>query len=94
MTDEETNAEIEREIDAALAAEVEARRVRMRAEITLRLRREKERAHHEKINRRHPIMDPLAGLTQEQEDERQRQMAERTRLSNEKMDRANSRPIP
>jgi hypothetical protein len=61
--------------------------------VILEMRREADRAHHAKINSRHAIQDRLAGLTQEEENERQRQMAERTRISNEKMDKANSRPV-
>jgi hypothetical protein len=95
MTEAEMmNAAIEREIDAALAAEVEARRAKMREDIAMRLRHEAAMKHLDRVNRRHPIQDVLAGLTPEQEAERQRQMAERTRLANEKMDRANARPVP
>jgi hypothetical protein len=92
MTDDE-NAAIEREIDARLEAELAARRAQMREEIATRMRREASAKHYDRINARHPIMDRLAGLTQAQEDERQRIMAERTRLSNEKMDRANAAPV-
>jgi hypothetical protein len=92
MTDDE-NAAIEREIDAQLEAELEARKAKMRADIVVRRAREASRAHFDRINARHPIEGVLAGLTPEQEAERQRQMAERTRLTNEKMDRANAAPV-
>jgi hypothetical protein len=93
-TDDEIAAEIEREIDAKLESELQARRAQLREDIALRMRRAAAFAHLDRVNARHPIMDPLCGLTVEQEAERQRQMAERTRLSNEKMDRANARVVP
>jgi hypothetical protein len=58
------------------------------------LRRDASRAHYDRINARHPIESPLAGLTPQQEAARRAGMAERTRAANERMDRANARPVP
>jgi hypothetical protein len=93
MTEDELNAIVDAKLAARLAARLAAERARVREETILELRREASNAHFDKINRRHPIESKLAGLTQAEEDERQKAMAERTRLSNEKMDRANARPV-
>jgi hypothetical protein len=91
MTEEELNAAIEREIDTKLAAELEARKAKMRADIAVRMRREAALAHLDRVNARHSIQglgDPKL------EAERRRIMAERTRAANEHMDRVNARPVP
>jgi hypothetical protein len=92
-TDDETAAAIEREVDAKLEEELRVRRARLREEVAARLRREAAAAHHARINRRHPIEGRLAGLTQAEENERQRQMAERTAATCAKMDKANARRV-
>jgi hypothetical protein len=92
MTDDE-NAAIEREIDAQLEAELEARKAKMRADIVVRRPRQAALAHLDKINARHPSQELLAGLTVAQETERQRVMDERSRITREKMDRANAAPV-
>jgi hypothetical protein len=61
------NAAIEREVDAKLEAELEARKAKMRADIAVRMRREAGLAHLDRVNARHPIETPLAGLTEQQE---------------------------
>jgi hypothetical protein len=84
--DDEFDARVEAELSAVLQAE----KVKRRAEIVDRLRREESRAHYDKINARHPIEsagDPKF------EAERRRVMAERARADNEQMDRANARPV-
>jgi hypothetical protein len=94
MTEDEMNAAIEREIDTKLAAELEARKAKMRADIAVRMRREAGLAHLDKVNAKAPIEGPLAGLTPEQDAARRAGMAERTRAANERMDAANARPVP
>src|SRR5258708_1549933 len=93
MNEDELNAIVDAKLAEQLAARLAADRDRVRTEVILKMRREAERAHHAKINARHPIQDPLGGLTPAQEAERQRQMAERRRLAGERMDAANARPV-
>ena len=93
MNEDELNKIIDAKLAARLEAEVAARRERVRTEVFLQLRREAERAHYDRINAKAPIESKLAGLTVEQERERQRQMSERTRLTMAKMDKANSAPV-
>jgi hypothetical protein len=94
MNEAELDALVEARLAERLAARQAAERAAVRDEVILAIRREADRAHHERINARHPIQSKLAGLTQEQEDERQRQMRERTAATNAKMDRANARVVP
>jgi hypothetical protein len=93
MNEEELNAIVETRLAEQLAARLAADHTRVRDEVVRELRRTAERAHHARINARHPIQDRLAGLTPEQEAQRQADMAERTRLAGEKMDRANAAPV-
>jgi hypothetical protein len=93
MNEAELDAIVEERLAARLEARVAAERARVREETILELRREAERAHHARINAKAPIEGVLAGLTQAQEDERQRQMDERRRLAGERMDAANARPV-
>ena len=90
---EDVNAQIERELAAQVERELEAEMSRKRAEIARRLRREAEMKEYDRINARHPIENCLAGLTPEQDAERQRIMREGVRKDMESMDRSNSRPI-
>jgi hypothetical protein len=94
MIDDEIAAAIEAEIEAALEAEVEARKAKMRADIVARRAHQAAMAHLDRVNARHPVETVLGGLTQAQENERQRLMAERRRADNEHLDEVNSRPIP
>jgi hypothetical protein len=94
MTEEELNVIVEAKLAERLAARLAAEREQMRVEVILALRREASRAHYDRINARHPIETALAGLTVEQEAERRRLMAERTRAAGEHMDRVNARPVP
>jgi hypothetical protein len=94
MNEQELDALVDAKLAERLAARLAAERERMRTEVILALRREASRAHYDRINAKHAIETPLAGLTPEQEAERQRQMDERSRITREKMDRANSRPVP
>ena len=94
MNEQELDALVEARLAEQLAARLAAERERVRQEVVLQLRREAEREHHTRINAKHPIEGRLAGLTEQQEAERQRIMAERSRLSNEKMDKANARVVP
>jgi hypothetical protein len=94
MNEDELNAIVDAELAKRLEAELQARRERVRQEVVLQLRREAERAHHAKINARHPIETRLGGLTEEQEAERLRIIDERSRAAREHLDRVNSRPTP
>jgi hypothetical protein len=90
-----TEAElIERELQAQIERELEAEMNRKRIEIARRLRREAEMREYDRINARHPIEDCLAGLTPQQDAQRQRVMREGARRDAEWMDRVNSRPVP
>jgi hypothetical protein len=93
MNEQELDALVESRLATALAARQAGEREAMRMQVVLELRRAAEREHHAKINSRHAIQDPLAGLTPEQEMERVRQMDERRRISNARMDAANARPV-
>jgi hypothetical protein len=89
MNEDELTALVEARLAERLAARERADRERVRWEVILELRREADRAHHARINARHPIESKLAGLTPEQEAQRQADMAARTKASGERMDRAN-----
>jgi hypothetical protein len=93
MNEDELNAIVDARLAEQLAARLAADRARVRDEVIRELRREAERAHHARINARHPIQSVLAGLTVEQEAQRQADMAARTKASGERMDRANARPV-
>jgi hypothetical protein len=92
-TEDELNARIETELAAQVERELEAEMGRKRAEIVRRLRREAFSKEMDRINQRHPIQDRLAGLTPEQDAERQRVMREGSRRDAESMARSNSRPV-
>jgi hypothetical protein len=66
----------------------------VRVETVLAIRREAARAHHDRINAKHPIETPLCGLTPAQESERLRLMDERRRAAAAHLDEVNSRPVP
>jgi len=88
---EDMNAQIERELQAQVERELEAEMNRKRFEIARRLRREAEMREYDRINARHPIEGPLAGLTPEQDAERQRVMRERAAADMAAMDEAERR---
>jgi hypothetical protein len=88
---EDVSAQIERELQAQIERELAAEMNRKRMEIARRLRREAEMKEYDRINRRHPIQDRLAGLTPEQDAERQRVMRERAAKTFEEMDEAEAR---
>jgi hypothetical protein len=90
MTEEEMARIVESWLEARLAARLAADRERVRQEVIMQLRREIDREHYDKINRRHPIQGPGDPKV---EAERRRVMAERARADNEAMDKANSRPV-
>jgi hypothetical protein len=94
MNEAELDAIVESKLAKAVEARLAADRARVREETILELRRAAEREHHERINRRHPIETPLAGLTVEQDRERLRLMDERRRADNAHLDEVNSRPVP
>jgi hypothetical protein len=94
MNEAELDALVEAKLAERLEARLSAERARVREETILAIRRDAERAHHAKINAKHVIETPLAGLTPEQDRERLRLMDERSRLAREHLDRVNSRPVP
>jgi hypothetical protein len=93
MDEAELNALVEAKLADRLAARLQADRERVRMEVITELRREAERAHHDKINRRHPIEDKYGGLGPEGHAARLAAMDARARAANEHMDRVNSRPV-
>jgi hypothetical protein len=93
MTEQELNEFVEARLADRLAARMQAEHARLREEVIRELRREAEREHHAKINRRHPIEGPLAGLTPAQHAERLRLMSERSAKANREMDVANARVV-
>jgi hypothetical protein len=94
MNEQELDALVEARLAEQLAARLAAERERVRQEVVLQLRREAEREHHTRINAKHPIETVLAGLTVEQEAERQRQMDARSAATRARMDAANARVVP
>jgi hypothetical protein len=74
MNEQELDAIVDAKLAEQLAARLAADRARVRDEVIRELRREAERAHHARINARHPIESKLAGLTPEQEAQRQANM--------------------
>jgi hypothetical protein len=95
MTDEaEFNAQVDAELNAKIEAELQAELARKRAEIAFRLRREAAAKEYDRINAKHPIEGPLAGLTPEQHRARLAAMDARAKADAESMDRSNSRPVP
>jgi hypothetical protein len=93
MTEAELNAKIESELNAQIEAELQAEMARKRFEIARRLRREAEMKEYDRINKKHPIEGPLAGLTPEQHRARLAAMDAAVRADMESMNRSNSRPI-
>jgi len=94
MTEDELNQIVEAKLADRLAARIQADRERVRAEVIMELRREAERKHYDRINRKHPIEDRYGGLGPEGHAERLRQMDARAKAANEHMDRVNARPVP
>jgi hypothetical protein len=93
MTEDELNTIVEAKLADRLAARIQADRERVRAEVVAGIRREAERAHHARINARHPIEDKYGGLGPEGHAARLAAMDRRVRADMEHMDRVNSRPI-
>jgi hypothetical protein len=94
MTDEEIAAAIEAEIDTKLAAELEARKAQMRADIAMRLRHEAAMRHLDRVNARAPIENQFSGLTREQHEARLRLMDERRAAESARLDKINARSVP
>jgi hypothetical protein len=93
MTEAELNAIVEAKLADRLAARLKADRERVRMEVVGELRREAERAHHARVNARHPIEDKYGGLGPEGHAARLKAMDARVKADNEHMDRVNARPI-
>jgi hypothetical protein len=94
MNEDELTAIVEAKLAEALAARLRAERQRIREEVVSSLRREAERAHHARINARHPIEDKYGGLGPEGHAARLKAMDARARAANAHMDEVNSRPVP
>jgi hypothetical protein len=90
---EDMNAQIERELQAQVERELQAEMAKKRFEIARRLRHEAEMKEYARINARHPIEGPLAGLTPEQHQARLDAMAAGVKADMESMNRSNSKPI-
>src|SRR5262252_2622714 len=76
-----TNEELELQVDAAMAAEVEKRRAALREEIASKARHEAAIAHNRKCNAPHPSELPPSAEEQ----------AERNRLADEDLERQRQR---
>jgi hypothetical protein len=94
MTEDELNRIVESKLADRLAARLKADREAVRTEVIMELRREEDRRWYDRINRRHPIQDALAGLTPEQHQARLDAMSEGSRRDAESMARSNAKPIP
>jgi hypothetical protein len=92
MTDAELDAIVESKLADRLAARLAADRERVRQEVISELRREETKKWHDRVNARHAVEGPLAGLTPEQDAERRRIMSEGVRRDMESMDRSNAKP--
>jgi hypothetical protein len=90
---DDTDAQVERELNAQIERELQAEMAKKRAEIAARLRHKAAMAHLDRVNARHPIEGPLAGLTPEQHAARQKAMIEGAKRDYAKMDAANARPV-
>jgi hypothetical protein len=93
MTEEELSRIVEAKLADRLAARLKADRERVRMEVIAELRREEDRKWHERVNRKHPIEGPLAGLTPAQHQARLDAMAAGVKADMESMNRSNSKPI-
>jgi hypothetical protein len=88
---DEFNAKVEAELQAQIDVELQAEMARKRAAIAARLRREAEMKEYDRINARHPIEGPLAGLTPEQHAARLKEMDRRAAADFAAMDEAEAR---
>ena len=93
MTEDELSRIVEAKLADRLAARLKADRERVRLEGVMELRREAERAHHARINARHPIEDRFGGLGPEGHQRRLEAMDARAKAANAHLDEVNSRPI-
>ena len=94
MNEAELDAIVEAKLAAALAARIKAERDRIRLEVVSSLRREAERKHYDRINKRHPVEDRYGGLGKAGHEARLRAMDIRAKAANAHMDAVNSRPVP
>jgi hypothetical protein len=90
---EKTQDDIDNQVELEIAAGLEADRAKRRVELALAARRKIEAAHYAKINARHPVEGPLAGLTPAQHQARLDAMAAGAKADKEWMDRVNARPV-
>jgi hypothetical protein len=94
MNEAELNAIVEAKLAAQLEARLQADRARIRAEVVSEIRREAERAHHARVNQKHPIEDQYSGLGRKGHLARLRAMDARAKAANARMDEINARPVP
>jgi hypothetical protein len=93
MNENELAVIVEAKLAEQLEARLQADRQRIRAEVVDQIRREAERAHYDRINRRAPIEDKYGGLGRAGHEARLAAMSAGVQRDMEKMDRANSRVI-
>jgi hypothetical protein len=91
--DDEFNARVEAELNAAIDRELQAEMAHKRAEIAFRLRREAAAKEYDRINARCPAQDKYTGLTREQHEARLREMDKRARADMASMDASNARVV-
>jgi hypothetical protein len=82
-------ARVETELNATLAAE----KVKLRARIVDRLRREAFARDMDRINARAPIENQFSGLSREQHEARLKMMSERSAQTNREMDESNAKVV-
>ena len=93
MNDLDLDAIVEAKLAEQLEARLRADRERVRAEVVDQIRREASARHYDRINAKHAVEGPLAGLTPAQHEARLRAMQAGVQRDMEKMDKANSRVI-
>jgi hypothetical protein len=80
-------------VEKELAAALEAERVKLRARIVDRLRREAFARDMDRINARAPIENQFSGLSREQHEARLKMMSERSAQTNREMDESNAKVV-
>ena len=89
----DAGADIEAAINAEIEAGLAADRAKRREELYYAARRKINAGHYDRINGKHAVEGPLAGLTPEQHAARLREMNKRAAADMAAMDAANSRPV-
>jgi hypothetical protein len=89
----DTGADIEAAINAEIEAGLVADRAKRREELYHAARRKIDAAHYDRINRKHAVEGPLAGLTPEQHRARLKAMDAAVKRDMAAMDAANAKPV-